>query len=169
MRNRIQFLVTDVWCYYIYVMSISKLHANHCILNGASIIGLSHMTIVMYANIFPSIDQHTYHATHTASMETSGWWVINLCASMANLENPTMHMSHIRQCTTQNRNVYISVMNGALWDMGQVHCGICELGQLSVIYIFNIVIVHVRSIESYPYLTGIAEAEQSNMNMIFIR
>ena len=24
-----------------------------------------------------------------------------------------------------NRNVHISVLNGALWDMGQVHCGIC--------------------------------------------
>ena len=72
LKNRIKFLVTDVWCYYIYVMSISKLHAYHCVLNGASIIGFSHMTIVMYANIFPSIDQHTYHATHTTSMETSG-------------------------------------------------------------------------------------------------
>ena len=26
----------------------------------------------------------------------------------------------------QNRNVHISVLNGVLWDMGQVHCGICE-------------------------------------------
>ena len=27
------------------------------------------------------------------------------------------------QCTIQNKNVYISVLNGALWDIGQVHCG----------------------------------------------
>ena len=40
-----------------------------------------------------------------------------------------MHLSHIPQCTIQNRNVHISVLNGALWDMGQVHCGICEIGQ----------------------------------------
>ena len=42
------------------------------------------------------------------------------------LNNPTMHLSHIPQCTIQNRNVHISVLNGALWDMGQMHCGICE-------------------------------------------
>ena len=34
------------------------------------------------------------------------------------------------QCPIQNRNVHISVLNGALWDMKQVHSGICELGQL---------------------------------------
>ena len=39
-----------------------------------------------------------------------------------------MHLSHIPQCTIQNRNVHISVLNGALWDMGQVHCWICEFG-----------------------------------------
>ena len=38
------------------------------------------------------------------------------------------HLSHIPQCTIQNRNVHISVLNGALWDIGLVHCGICELG-----------------------------------------
>ena len=41
-----------------------------------------------------------------------------------------MHLSHIPQCTIQNRNVHISVLNGALWDMGQVHRGICEIGLL---------------------------------------
>ena len=35
---------------------------------------------------------------------------------------------HIPQCTIQNRNVHISVLNGALWDMEQVHYGICEIG-----------------------------------------
>ena len=34
----------------------------------------------------------------------------------------------IPQCTIHNRNVCISVLNSALWDMGQVHCGICEMG-----------------------------------------
>ena len=33
------------------------------------------------------------------------------------------------QCTIQNSNVYISVLNGALWNMRQAHCGICELAQ----------------------------------------
>ena len=39
-------------------------------------------------------------------------------------------MSHIPQYTIQNRNVHISVLNGALWGIEQVHCGICESGQL---------------------------------------
>ena len=47
-----------------------------------------------------------------------------------NFTNPRMHLFHIPQCSIQNRNVHISVLNGALWDMKQVHSGICELGQL---------------------------------------
>ena len=30
---------------------------------------------------------------------------------------------HIPQCTIQNRNVHISVLNGVLWVMERVHCG----------------------------------------------
>ena len=41
-----------------------------------------------------------------------------------------MRLLHIPQCPIQNRNVHISVLNGALWDMEQVHSGICEFGQL---------------------------------------
>ena len=43
------------------------------------------------------------------------------------------------QCYIQNRNVrisvlilHISVLNGALWDMRQVHAGICEIGLVRV-------------------------------------
>ena len=38
----------------------------------------------------------------------------------------TCSISH--KCTIQNKNVHIYVLTGALWDMGQVHCGICEFG-----------------------------------------
>ena len=41
-----------------------------------------------------------------------------------------MHLFHIPQCSIQNRNVHISVLTGALWNVEQVHAGICELGQL---------------------------------------
>ena len=44
--------------------------------------------------------------------------------------NPTMHLYHILQCSIQNRNLHISVLNGALWDMEQLHFGICEIGLL---------------------------------------
>ena len=39
-----------------------------------------------------------------------------------------MHLSHIPQCTIQMNNVSISVLNVGLWDMGQLHCGISEVG-----------------------------------------
>ena len=38
-----------------------------------------------------------------------------------------MHLSHIAQCTSQNRNAQISALNGALCHMKQVHCGICDI------------------------------------------
>ena len=38
------------------------------------------------------------------------------------IRNPTMHHSE--------ENVHISVLNGTLWDMGQVYCGVCEFGLL---------------------------------------
>ena len=44
--------------------------------------------------------------------------------------NPRMHLFHIPQCFIQNRSVYISVLNEALWDMEQVRSEICKLGQL---------------------------------------
>ena len=53
---------------------------------------------------------------------------------VTNLINPTMQLPHIPQGTIQNRNVYISALNGALWVMGQVHCGICEFGLLDSLH-----------------------------------
>ena len=34
------------------------------------------------------------------------------------------------QYNIHNRNVHISVLNGALWDIKQVHSGICDIGLL---------------------------------------
>ena len=36
------------------------------------------------------------------------------------------------KCTIQNINVHISVLNGALRDMEQMHCVTCEIGLLQV-------------------------------------
>ena len=44
-----------------------------------------------------------------------------------------MHLFHIPQCTIQNRILHISVLNGVLWDMEKVHCGICENALLRLI------------------------------------
>ena len=38
-----------------------------------------------------------------------------------------MPLSHIPQWTFQNMNVHISVLNGVLWDVGQVHYEIMKL------------------------------------------
>ena len=48
-----------------------------------------------------------------------------------------MHLFYIPQCTIQNINVHISVMNGVLWDMEQVHYGNCEISVLLHQAIFN--------------------------------
>ena len=46
---------------------------------------------------------------------------------------------HVPQRSIQNRNVHISVLNGALWDMEQVNSGIYKLGQSNLIVIAIIV------------------------------
>ena len=40
----------------------------------------------------------------------------------------TMHLPHITQHTIQNMNIPLYVLNGILWDMGQVNRGICDIG-----------------------------------------
>ena len=55
--------------------------------------------------------------------------VLSWHAEQTNFTNPRMHLFHIPQCSIQNRNVHISVLNGALWDMKQATSGISELGQ----------------------------------------
>ena len=47
------------------------------------------------------------------------------------LTNPIMHQLHISQCTIQDRNVHNSVLYGALWEMGEMYCGTCEVGLLT--------------------------------------
>ena len=51
---------------------------------------------------------------------------------LTNLTNPIMHLFHNPQCTIQNKNVRISVLSVELWDMGQVHCGVCEFVIMSL-------------------------------------
>ena len=63
------------------------------------------------------------------------WWRHHvMCRQQeTNFTNPRMHIFHIPQRSIQNRNVHISVLNGALWDMEQAHSGICEFGRLKVL------------------------------------
>ena len=43
-----------------------------------------------------------------------------------------MHIHHTPQCTILNKSVHISVLNGALWIMEQVRCGIYEIDILTM-------------------------------------
>ena len=44
-----------------------------------------------------------------------------------------MHLFHIPQSTVQNSNLHISVQNGILLNMGQVHFEICETGLFALV------------------------------------
>ena len=54
------------------------------------------------------------------------------CAPKDRSDKSHLHVFHIPQCTIQNRDVQISVLNGALWDMKLVYCGICARGQMAL-------------------------------------
>ena len=65
----------------------------------------------------------------------------DVCVStVTKFTNPRMHLFPIPQCFIQNRNVNISVLNGILWDMEQVHSGICEIGLLQKIDRYNVIV-----------------------------
>ena len=52
-----------------------------------------------------------------------------LITQPAKAKTAMVRLSRILQCTTQNRNVHIFVLNGALWDKGLAHLGIYRLVQ----------------------------------------
>ena len=62
---------------------------------------------------------------------------------LAWFRNPTMHLFHIPRCTIQNRNVHISVLNVALWDMKLVDCEISEVSLLSFCCSIQISLMYV--------------------------
>ena len=53
------------------------------------------------------------------------YWSLWVESQIFELTNPTVN--HTPQCTIKKMNVHISVLNGALWDKGQVHYWICNL------------------------------------------
>ena len=63
------------------------------------------------------------------------------------LTNCMMHLSHISQCTIQNRNVHISVLNGAMWD--QSHYNLTE--QLCIKCLYDKCIQNISVFYSFIY------------------
>ena len=55
--------------------------------------------------------------------------------TLINVTNLIMHLSHVTQYTTQNRNVQISVRNSVLWGMVQLHYEIYANVPFSHIYL----------------------------------
>ena len=76
------------------------------------------------------------------------WWVFIDSISVNKIidQSHKSHdaLSHIPQCTIQNRNVHISVLNGVLLDMGQTHCEICETVLLTIRIITHSRVFHER-------------------------
>ena len=70
-----------------------------------------------------------------------------------------MHLFHIPQHTTQNINVRISILNGALWDMEQAHYGICEKD----LFLDHIVFLHWKN-ASKEFFTDWMLANAHNFN-----
>ena len=72
---------------------------------------------------------------------------------------PTMH----HQNGNDHINVNISVLNCALWNMGQVHCGICEFGQSVPVIpaldtaVYKVVITQPCPNRKIPVLSGLAK------------
>ena len=52
---------------------------------------------------------------HQVKVEVIDAYFIRMKSNL--IHDPRMHLLHIPKCSIQNRNVYISVTNGALWDM----------------------------------------------------
>ena len=66
----------------------------------------------------------------------TSWWYVTLrnitLQARCNPRIDLIHPFHVPQCNIQNRNVHISVLNGALRDMEPVHYGICEINPFMV-------------------------------------
>ena len=67
--------------------------------------------------------RNSFHITGPFPLAASShYWIQQIIISNRPISQiPQFHLSYIPQCTTHNRNVYISVLSGALWDIGQMH------------------------------------------------
>ena len=109
----------------------AQLSAGNHFPNNFSIIRLIQQEILFVRSPLLAITLlHISHSPYYGGTALScAKWVITL-SEWTNLVKTMMSLFQIPQCTIQNGNVHISVLNGALLDMEQVHCGICELALL---------------------------------------
>ena len=76
----------------------------------------------------------------TVSLKTNVMqWNNSLCglwpySQLTYFTNPRMRLFHIPQCSSQTRNVHISILKRALWDLGLVH--FCDFWNWSILWSF---------------------------------
>ena len=116
----------DLWIWSILVKFVQKLSFNKCEYPTVHLCHIPQRTI------------HNRMCTFLFLIVACGisdWCIVGFgnlaCFSEAfnKSEYPIMHLSHIPQCSIQNRNLPMSVLNVALWDIGLVHRGICVFGR----------------------------------------
>ena len=79
------------------------------------------------------------------------------------LTNSIMHLS-IPQCTSENKNMHISVLNGALWEMAQVYYGIWKICLLIKHHCLlkNCFSVHLGWVELWGFLWWAPSAKRKD-------
>ena len=89
--------------------------------------GTNSSEIFIEIYIFPFKKMHLKMSSGNCRPFSLGLNVLNV-SHQTNLTNLIKILSHISHYTIQNGNMYIFVLNGALWNMGQVHCVIYGIG-----------------------------------------
>ena len=91
---------------------------------------------------------HINSAAHFGTLEQIIHFRSQLCACGGIGVASNRPISQLPKCTCmmlhQKKDVHIFVLNGALWDMEQMHFGICVLGQFWAI-------VWKQSMHAHPY------------------
>ena len=78
-----------------------------------------------------------------------------------------MYLFYIPQCTMRNKKVHISILNGVLWDMELVHCGICEIA-LSIWSVSSYLSCNVNSVMHLEKNTWIKLFMQNDFTVVFL-
>ena len=79
---------------------------------------------------FPTKIQRPIHLTHMFFLVLRTLHVCYPSERINHFHKSQNAAAACAQCSTQNTNVHVSVLNGEFWDMEQVCSEICELGQL---------------------------------------
>ena len=98
---------------------------------GAMASQITSLTIV-YATVYSGADQRKHKSSASlAFMQVIRRWPVN-SPHKGPVTRKKVSIWWRHHDTIQIRNVHMSVLNDVLWDMGQVHLGICEIDLLAI-------------------------------------